>query len=114
MTKYINQTENGKIFRCSSCNKIHIEFNNLNFNFNDKEYAHFANYFLKLNGKYWEEINLYSNFKRKIIVPVGHKNVNFLLNNKELQELKQLLSKSKINFKKIELIRNFQYNYCSN
>ena len=92
MDKVSNKTENGKVFKCSKCDAIHIEFNNLNFNFSEKQYKHFANYILKLDGNEWEYKNRNSHYRRKIIIPIGHKNVNILLNNAELQELKQLFS----------------------
>lgn len=110
--KIINQTENGKIFRCPGCNKIHIEYKNLNFNFNDDEFEHFVNYFKKLNGQYWENVNIHALYRKRIIVPIGHKNLNILLNNTELQELKRLFSKPIINQPK--MITHFQYNICNN
>lgn len=90
MQKTINQTENGKIFRCSSCNKIHIEFKNINFNFNDEEYRYFTEYISELNGEEWEYQNRGSNYSRKIVLPINHRNVKILMNSYELQELKQL------------------------
>ncbi|MEM1122541.1 MAG: DUF6686 family protein [Bacteroidota bacterium] len=52
---------------------------------------HFANYFLKLDGSYWEDLNEATHFKRKIIVPSGVDEVfNILLNSEELLELKDL------------------------
>ena len=112
MNKTINQTENGKIFRCPDCNKIHIEYKNLNFSLNDKEYESFVNYFKELDGQYWEKINSNVPYRRKIIVPIGHKNVNILLNNTELQELKKLFSKPLV--MKQEMITHFKYNICDN
>lgn len=94
MQKVISQTENGKTFRCSSCNKIHIEFNNLNFNFDEEEFENFAGYIESLDGEYWESINQDSNYQRKIILKIGHQNVNMLFNIRELEELKHLLNNS--------------------
>ncbi len=92
MTKIIRKTQHGKIFKCDKCAKIHIEFNNLSFNFDNTEFKQFANYFKKLNGPYWEKQNKDTIYRRKIFVPIGHKNVTFLLNNEELQEFKLLLN----------------------
>ena len=91
----INETQNGRVFKCSKCNAIHIEYKNLNFNFSEKQYKHFADYILKLDGNEWEHKNRNSHYRRKIIIHVGHKNINLLLNNAELQELKQLFSTKK-------------------
>jgi len=95
MNKVSNKTENGKVFKCSKCDAIHIEYKNLNFNFSEKQYKHFADYILKLDGEEWENKNRNSHYRRKIIIPIGHKSVNILLNNTELQELKQLFSSKK-------------------
>lgn len=92
MNKIISQTENGQIYRCSTCNLIHFEFKNLNFNFSEDEYKHFVDYFLKLEGEYWEIKNGNSYFRRKIFIPAGD-SFNILLNNEELLELKELFSK---------------------
>lgn len=70
---------------------IHIEYKNLNFNFTKVEYSKFAKYFKDLDGKYWEQVNKKSHYRRKILVPIGHKNLNILLNNAELSELQELL-----------------------
>ena len=112
MSNIINQTQNGKVFRCSGCNKIHIEYKNLNFNFDDEEYKNFACYFMELDGPYWESVNSHVSFRKKIIVPVGHKNLNMLLNNSELEELKQLFSRPITN--QFELLAYFNYDISNN
>jgi hypothetical protein len=93
MIDIISETENGRVFKCADCSKIHIEFKNLSFNFNDKEYKYFTNYLRTLNGQYWEYININSGYRRKIFIPIGHKNFHFLLNNHELTEFQRLFSK---------------------
>jgi hypothetical protein len=87
----LSETENGKIFKCDTCNKIHIEFKNFEFLFNQNEYKFFRKYFDEFDGEYWESINSNSVYERKIIVPIGHKNVRMLLSLTELEELKFLL-----------------------
>ncbi len=90
--KTINQTENGHVFMCTACNMIHFEYKNININFKDeKEYLHFVNYILKLDGDYWETLNKGIHFRRKIIVPSGFPPINVLFDREELQELKDLL-----------------------
>lgn len=112
MNRIINQTENGQVFRCPKCRLIHFEYKNLNFNFTEKEYNHFANYILNLEGEYWEIKNGNTYFRRKIFIPAGKKNFNIILNNKELLELKELFSKR---YKKSETpIHSFNHNFCNN
>ncbi len=92
--KILNKSTNGKVYICSSCDKVHIEFNNLLFSFDKEEYKYFRNCLIQVNGIHYEKVNRGLSYERKIIVPVGHKNVTMLLNNSELTELKQLLSRS--------------------
>ena len=95
MGTIICQSKNGQVFKCASCQKIHIEYKNLNFNFDEEGYQYFVNYFLNLDGEYWEKRNTKNDFKRKIIVPINHENFHVLLNNEELLELKDLFSESR-------------------
>lgn len=90
--KVISQTANGCVFICPSCDKVHVEFNNFLFSFDQREYNHFSNCFLRMDGDYYEQANAAINYSRKSIVPIGHRNASMMLNNKELGELKQLLS----------------------
>jgi hypothetical protein len=91
----INKTENGKVFTCPSCNSIHIEFKNLNLNFSEAQYEHFAKYIMNLDGKVWEKKNENTLYERKIIIPIEHKNFNILLNIADLEEFKILLNNSR-------------------
>jgi len=112
MNKIISQTENGQIFRCPTCRLIHFEYKNLNFNFTNKEYQHFANYFLNLKGEYWEIKNGNAHFRRKILIPAGKNNFNILLNNEELIELKSLFLRG---HKKSEIpLHLFNPNFSNN
>jgi len=108
----LSRTENGNVFKCSGCSKIHIEYKNLNFNFNEKEYFDFAKYFKELDGSYWEKMNSHFPYRKKIIVPVGHSSLNVLLNNEEVQELKKLFSKA-LNSSN-EMISTFNYQLYPN
>lgn len=112
MFKVISKTENGHIFICAKCDMFHIEYKNLNFNFkNRKDYQSFANYFIKLKGEHWEGLNKEAHFKRKIIVPIGHKNFNVLLNNEELLELKQLFVEGGASQSKGKTLNKLDVNY---
>ncbi len=88
----INQTLHGRIIKCKNCKVIHIEFNNLNFNFKREEYDFFKKAILGIDGEKWERVNENCIYRRKIMVPIGHKSFNILLNSEELQELKQLIT----------------------
>lgn len=111
MQEIISQTENGKIFRCSGCNQIHVEFNNLNFNFNDKEFQNFSDFIKQINDHYIEHQNKDAIYRRKIIIPLGYKNLNVLLNKNELFELKQLLNQNNQGFAKHIIIQAKDMNF---
>jgi len=98
----ISQTANGKIFKCEKCEAFHIEYKNLNFNFNEHQLKHFIKCIEEIDGEKWERVNQTSSYKRKIIIPIGHHSFNVLLNNKELQELKTLL---KTEIKKVSYLQ---------
>ena len=87
----LRETLNGKVFKCLTCNLIHVEFKNLNFNFSDSQYNHFAAYIKGLDGGQWELINRKSVYSRKILIPIGYQNINIMFNSEELAEFKDLL-----------------------
>ena len=108
----LSKTQNGKIYLCYKCKKIHIEYKNLNFNFSKKGFDSFADYIESLDGEYWEEQNKDTPFSKKILIPVGHQNLNILLSAVELAELKELFSyRTKLkDFIKFENIKYIIYN----
>lgn len=93
----IRQSPSGRVFRCSSCTKIHIEFKNINLNFSASEYDHFRTYINELDTEYWSRANASSPYRRKIILPVGHRNVNLLFDLVEIEDLRYLLNGSILN-----------------
>lgn len=94
----INKTKNGQIFKCNHCKAIHIEYKNLNFNFNNKQFDNFIKAIESIDGEKYEQLNEHSPFDRKIVVPTQQQNLNILLTGKELVELKLLLKKKDDNY----------------
>lgn len=86
------QSPNGIVYKCASCSKFHFEFNNLIFAFSLEEYKNFRRYFLTLDADYWEAQNSDMINRRKIIVPVGHQNLQIAFCKDEILELKSLFS----------------------
>ncbi len=105
--RIINETKNGRVFTCPDCDKIHIEFNNLVFNFNEQEYKHFCNYVKALNGQFWEYLNINTHYKRKFFIPLGHKNFTLLFSNSELSELKELFNKNRTRKQRVVNMSNY-------
>lgn len=92
MAQIINKTSCGIVFRCSCCQKIHVEFNNINFNFTQEQYREFIKYLRELDGEYWEKKNRNSIFRRKIRIPLDKSTLCLMLNSDELLALRQLLA----------------------
>ncbi len=88
----LKQTAHGSLIKCHSCKQYHIEFNNLHFSFDAEDFRFFRKYFAELQPEKWEDVNRTSLYRRKIMVPLSHKNVMALFNSAEVREMKQLLS----------------------
>lgn len=110
MTYTINKTQNGIVFKCDKCNKIHFEYNNLNFLFTSEQFYSFSDYILELDADYWENKNQHSPHNRKIFVPVGHKNLKLGFHTEEIEELQSLLGSQKENTS----VLNLKYQYSDN
>ncbi len=63
----------------------------MKFTFERKEFEQFRKYFLNLEPEYWESLNKNSVYNRKIMVPIGHKNVVTMFNTSEIYEIKSML-----------------------
>lgn len=100
----ISKTSNGRIYICSSCANIHIEYKNLSFSFTKEEYDSFKKYFSTIDGEYWESRNKDSFHDRKIQIPIGHKNFKIAMNSIEVYELKVLLSDEKSGENRFDLL----------
>lgn len=90
--KIISKTKNGIVFQCKTCLNYQIEFNNLNFNFTEKEYYYFTNYITSIDIGYYKHYFNNELHGKKIKLPIGHKNLTITISIKELNELKQLFS----------------------
>lgn len=85
-----------------------MEFNNMNINFSTKEkYYRFTEYLHNINIDFVLTQNIHSPYNRKIIIPIGNGNCNFMLHPGELEDLKRLcllnLDKNIINLSKLEI-----------
>lgn len=89
--KYLKHTKNGKLFSCACCNRIYLEYKNLVFSFNEVEFNNFTEYIMSIDGLKWERENCNSPLNRKIAISISNKNVSFIVNLIELEELKDLI-----------------------
>lgn len=51
MQYILNRTAKGIVFKCTNCQKNHIEFNNVNLNLTEKEYREFSCYSHNFDGE---------------------------------------------------------------
>jgi len=93
--KVINQTANGKLFTCSQCGNVHLDYKNLSFSFSVDEYKIFRTYFLNLDEEYWAKVNREVKSDRKIKVPISHRNLMLSFSTEEIRELKLLFGSRK-------------------
>lgn len=112
----IKQTKNGKVFKCSKCNLLHVEFKNLNFNFTPAQYKQFAVYIQNLDGAECEDMNRDSSYLRKIMIHIGHQNFNIMFKVDELTEFNSLLNleQTSIHYKKYYKNTDFDFYFFLN
>ena len=89
--KYLNQTQNGLLIRCSHSENYQLSFKNLNFNLTPSELESFINFLLKIDVTYWEKEYENSVFEKKIPIPTLQTNFIILIDRYELSELICLL-----------------------
>lgn len=88
------ETLNGKLFICSSCKKIHLEFGNIGMDFqSEKSLKEMLTY---LNSVKQTSQNLSDRempYRRKIMIPFQDTSLKILLNEAEIEELILLFSR---------------------
>ena len=85
--KYLNQTQNGLLIRCSHSENYQLSFKNLNFNLTPIELESFRDFLLKIDAAYWEKEYENSIFEKKIPIPTLQTNFIILIDRYELGEL---------------------------
>lgn len=95
--KTLNKTTNGVLFFCLKNRTFNLSFNNLTFNFNQKELFDFIAFIEKIDCDYWEKEYENSIYSKRIPIPTLQTNFIILLDRQEVEELRFLL-----NFKKSE------------
>ncbi len=115
MTK-LNSTPNGNLVFCTNCNKYHLEFGNLYFNFSASELKIFTEYINSIDGEYFDMLNQQAHSNRKILLPTKLKGTHFVLHLHELNEMKVLLNyeKKQANTLNNNVIYDFNFQLCYN
>ena len=114
--KILSQTANGKVFKCSTCDKIHFEYKNLNFTFSKEKFVLFIKFFLEIDPEEWECLNQNSFYNRKIMVPIGNESFYAMFHAAEIYELKKLLRGTKGNSNTFEMLNlgRIETHLCEN
>ena len=101
--KILSTVKSGELSFCENCKIYHLEFNNLYFVFNDKEFDYFKDYISDLDCQYWECKYAKTAFKKKIPVPSMQENLVLMFSRQEVEELRFLANcKRKSNFIKVD------------
>ncbi|MFV0377406.1 MAG: DUF6686 family protein [Mangrovibacterium sp.] len=86
----INQTTNGRIYKCSECNKIHVDYKNLSFSFQPQQYQNIQKYIQQLDAAYWASQNEEANGQYRVMIPINHESLMLNFTPFEISELKEL------------------------
>ena len=85
-------SENGRLFICSSCRKIHLEFGNLAMDFHSKtKLKELLNFLNTVHANHFENEVLSNNSRRQILVPFTNSSIKLLLSDEEINELTNLI-----------------------
>lgn len=107
----INQTINGRIYKCSECNKIHVDYKNLSFSFQSPQYRNFQHYIQQLDANYWAGKNEEVNGQRRVMIPINHDNLMLNFCPEEIAELKELLVARLQANKRFSLIKTRSFDF---
>ncbi len=88
--KILSTVKSGELSVCVNCKIYHLEFNNLYFEFDYKQFAQFKAYLNTIDAQFWECKYAQSTFKRKIPIPSVQPNLVLMFSRQEIEELKTL------------------------
>jgi hypothetical protein len=88
----IGKVKSGELTLCTKCNHYQLTFNNIFFEFTEKEYIQFKKYILHLDTSYWNENYPCPKVKKNIPIPTLQGNLVLLFNQQEIEELKKLFN----------------------
>ena len=112
----VNQTINGRIYQCSECNKIHVDYKNLSFSFHLPQYQNFQTCIQQPDAAYRAQKNEEINGQRRVMIPINHGNLMLNFPPEEIAELKELLVAQLNTTMRFRLIktRNFDFRIIEN
>ena len=85
-------SENGQLYKCSSCQKIHLEFGNIGMDFKSSESLNeLLRYLHTVNDNQFENEIRNDNFRRRLLIPFANTTIKLLLSDQEILELIYLI-----------------------
>ena len=93
-TNTISKNIHGQLSFCTGCKVYHLIFNNLFFEFTQRELTAFQKYVDQIEVGYWETKYDRMVMKRKIPIQTMQQNLSIMFNREELQSLRCLISQN--------------------
>jgi hypothetical protein len=90
--KILSKVKSGELSVCKTCKMYHLEFNNIYFEYNRREFEQFKDYILDIEMDYWEHKYASAKVKRKIPIPSMQPNLVLMFKRQEIKELQRLLT----------------------
>jgi len=89
--KIISSVKNGELSMCIGCNNYSLTFNNIIFQFDQKQLLQFREYVSQIDIDYWLEYSACTTQRRKIPIQTLNTNLMLVFDFFEINELKKLL-----------------------
>ena len=110
----IGKVKSGELTLCTKCNHYHLTFNNIFFEFTEKEYIQFKKYILHLDTSYWNENYPCPKVKKNIPIPTLQGNLVLLFNQQEIEELRALFNNGSYQKYQEISIKEIDYTFIQN
>ena len=94
--KIVSKTQNGYVLQCKLCQSYQVTFGNIFLEFTPEEMNHFKKFLTELNVDYLDQFYGSVAVKRNISIPTMQSNLQIILSQGELIELRCLLGISKV------------------
>jgi hypothetical protein len=103
--KEFASSDNGRIFSCSGCNCIHVEFSTIAMNLSAREFFRLKHVLDEISLEYCEVYFRNTRWKRKIHVQLQPTPINLAFTRDELIELRRLFDEAEAAFAVENLVR---------
>ncbi|WP_299576233.1 DUF6686 family protein [uncultured Sunxiuqinia sp.] len=85
-------SENGQLFICDACRKIHLEYGNVGMDFiSEKKLNELMQYLRTVRSSHFANETLKNNDRRQILIPFANTPIKLLLSDWEIVEIIRLI-----------------------